>query len=466
MTKLPIMKLSIILCFLLLPVLSLAQKAVLAIKNVSIVDVKRNKVQRVKVVLIEGNKITVVSKKAPIPKEARVIEAAGKYLIPGLWDMHAHALTGNNYDWVFPMLIANGITGIREMGNDMPLERIKQLRQEIYDGARLGPRIGAATGKVLDAEEAAFHLAITTPEQARQVVKNYKQGGADFIKPYNLLSREVYLALIDEAKRQNIPVAGHVPFSMTPGEVSDLGQKCIEHNFGVLLYCSKDEVELQRQTLAQPDLWGRFEAEAANSYNNQKALTLYKQFAHNGTWSCPTIVIYRPLRFGSDSALMQNGLMKYVPKARRQRWREVFRQRTANVPDALDRKTRDEMRMAIVGDMYRSGVQILAGTDMPSPYTIPGFSLHEELELLVKSGLPPIEALRTATINPALFLGKEKAWGTVEEGKVADLVILDANPLEDISNTRKIHTVIANGKVLLRSDLDALLEQMEEQAKR
>ena len=457
---------SIFFCFFLLHLSGLTQGGVLAIRNASVIDVKTNKIVSGTVVLIEGNKIIAVSKKAIIPKEATVIDATGKYMIPGLWDMHAHALTGNNYNWLFPMLIANGITGIREMGNNMPLEKINEMRRGILEGSRLGPRIGAATGKILDAVEADFYLAVTTPDQARQIVRTYKQGGADFIKPYNQLSREVYLALVDEARQQNIPVEGHVPFSMTPGEVSDLGQRSIEHNSGVLIYSSTNEAELKKQTQTEPNIWGRYDAQAAKTYNKQKAADLFRQFVRNGTWSCPTIVIFRPLRFSSDSSLIQDSLMKYVPKARRERWHDVFMQRTAIVPDLESRQIRDKMRIEIVGDMYRAGVRLLAGTDTPSPYTIPGFSLHEELQLLVKAGMPPIDALRTATINPALFLGKEKEWGTVEKGKVADLVLLDANPLQDIGNTKKIYAVVVGGRLLQREDLDKLLIEVEQQAKK
>lgn len=416
---------------------------------------------RDRIVIIERNIITSVSTKTSLPKNAIIIDGKDKYLIPGLWDMHAHTLTDNRYEYVFPLLVANGITGVREMASNLPYEKINQLRQDVAGGKLLGPRFGALSYRLLDGPGTLFAnvaIVVRSPDQGRQLVRTFKQNGADFIKPYNLLSRDVYLAIVNEAKKQKIPLEGHVPFSMTPAEVSDLGQKSIEHNFGVLLYCSRNAAELQAQTQSHPALWGRFEAVAALSYDTVKAHRLYKQLVRNNTWSCPTIVIYRPLRFGSDSVLMLDTLLQYIPKSVRQAWHETFTQRIMqNVPDSAAREIRDEMRMFIVGDMYRAGVHILAGTDMPNPYTLPGFSMHEELELLVKSGLSPLEALRAATINPAKFLGKEKEFGTIEKGKLADLVLLNGNPLEDIRNTKKIEAVIVNGMLLHRGDLDALL---------
>jgi hypothetical protein len=208
----------------------------------------------------------------------------------------------------------------------MPFEEINQIRRELWEGNRLGPRIGAVTGKILDGVETQMNLMVSTPEQARQVVRTYKQAGADFIKPYNQLSREVYLALVNEAREQNIPVEGHVQFSVTPQEVSDLGQRIIEHNFNVLVFCASNEIDLRKKTQAQPNLWGRIEAEAAANYDQQKADKLYARLVANGTWSCPTLVVYRNLRFTSDSILMQDSRIKYIPKPR-QRWHQTYMQR-------------------------------------------------------------------------------------------------------------------------------------------
>jgi hypothetical protein len=228
-------------------------------------------------------------------QNAKIVDGKNKFLIPGLWDMHAHTLTDNRYVYSFPLFIANGVTGVREMGNNLPIEEINQIQKNIASGKMLGPRFGAFTYRILDGPGSQLGVAtiVTSPDSARAIVKKYKDDGAGFIKPYNLLSREVYLAIIDEAKRQHLPVEGHVPFSLTATEVSDLGQKTIEHNFDILLSCSKNENELRKDL--QQQAWGQQEAKAAVSYDEQKAKKLFLRLARNKTWSCPTIIFYKPL---------------------------------------------------------------------------------------------------------------------------------------------------------------------------
>ena len=448
-----------------------SKSRLLVFKNVTVIDVLDGKPKPGTTVMVSGNRITNVGRKAKIPKDAEIIDATGKFLIPGLWDMHVHTLTNDSYEWIFPMLIAHGVTGVRELGNNMPFERINLFRQEILEGRRLGPRLGSATGRILDGPETSIpqvSTVVTTPDQARQLVRTYKQQGADFIKPYNLLSREVYLAITDEAKRQKIPVAGHIPFSMSAAEVSDLGQISLEHvQIGIFVACSRDEANLRRewQELIKSGQRGAgltIMAKAVATYDEQKAQSFFALLRRNGTWVCPTSIVFRPVELiGDESTLLSDSRMKYIPDVSRRRWREAFQQRTNIVVTPVERKARSDLRLKIVGAMQRAGVRLLAGADAPNPYTFPGFSLHEELELFVEAGLTPLEALRTATLNPAEFLGEEKTLGTIEKGKFADLVLLDANPLEDIKNTTRIAAVVANGKYLPKSDLEKLLAQVE-----
>lgn len=471
----------LLLLILLLPTVLVAQvnqNRPVVFKRVTIIDVKNGAVKSGMTVIVAGARISAVGRtgKIKIPKDAEIIDAAGKYLIPGLWDMHVHTLTNNSYEWIFPMLIAHGVTGVRELGNNMPFEQRNIFRQEILEGRRVGPRLGSATAKILDGPETSIpqvSTVVTTPDQARQLVRTYKQQGADFIKPYNLLSREVYLAIMDEAKRQKIPVAGHIPFSMSAAEVSDLGQISLEHvQIGIFVACSRDEANLRRewQELIKSGQRGAglmIMAKAVATYNEQKAQSFFALLRRNGTSVCPTSIVFRPVELiGDESTLLSDSRMKYIPDVSRRRWREAFQQRTNIVVTPAERKARSDLRLKIVGAMQRAGVRLLAGADAPNPYTFPGFSLHEELELFVEAGLTPLEALRTATLNPAEFLGKEKTLGTIEKGKFADLVLLDANPLEDIKNTKRIAAVVANGKYLPRSELDKLLAQAEAAAKK
>jgi cytosine/adenosine deaminase-related metal-dependent hydrolase len=373
-------------------------------------------------------------------------------------------------DWLFPLLLANGVTGVRELGTRLPFERINQIRQETLEGKILGPRYGAVTGRVFDGAGSIIlpQIAVETPQQARNLVREYKQQGMDFIKVYNLLSREVYLAVIDEAKRQRIPVAGHVPFSMTASEVSDLGQISLEHvQVAIFVACSRDEAELWREW--QELIKGRqrgaglmIMAKAVATYDEKKAQSFFALLRRNGTSVCPTSIVFRPVELvGDENTLLGDSRMKYIPDVTRRRWREAFQQRTEILMPPAERKARSDLRIKIVGAMQRAGIRLLAGSDAPNPYIFPGFSLHDELELLVRAGLSPLEALQTATVNPAKFLGIEKEIGTIEKGKLADLILLDANPLVDISNTKKINAVVANGRFLDRTVLDKMLTDVE-----
>ena len=459
-------------------VAQIVQNRPVVFSHVTVIDVKNGRPKSDMTVVVTGSRIAALGKtgKVRIPDGAEIVDAKGKFLIPGLWDMHAHAHTNNSYEWIFPMFLAHGVTGVRELGNNMPLEQINLMRREILEGRRLGPRIGAATGRIFDGTGTTIpHVAtmMTNSDEARQLVRTYKQQGADFIKPYNLLSRDVYLAIVDEARRQKIPVAGHVPFSMSAAEVSDLGQISLEHvQIGIFISCSRDEANLRREwqeliKSGQPGAGLIIMAKAVATYDEQKAQSFFALLRRNGTWVCPTSVVFHPVELIADeSKLLSDSRMKYIPASSRQRWREAFQQRNNIVATTAERKARSDLRLKIVAAMQRAGVRLLAGSDAPNPYIFPGFSLHEELELLGEAGLSPLEALQTATINPARFLGKEKELGTIEKGKLADLVLLDADPLADIKNTTRIAAVVANGRYLPKAELEKLLAQVEDFAKR
>jgi len=424
-------------------------------------------------VIVSGDRILEVtdSNKAKLPSGAQVLEGKGKYLIPGLWDMHVHALFPERLDSMFPMFVANGVLGIRDMGTSMPLPDIERLRQDIASGSRLGPRFVAA-GPLLDGRPKPFRpnfLAITTPELSRATVDSLKVDGADFIKVYSWLSRETFLAIAEEAKKQNISFGGHVPFSVPVLEASDAGMKSMEHLFGVVLACSAREDELRSEMLKgganlPGDARLRLEMhDAAASYDRRKAASIFAHLAKNKTWQVPTLDVLVPYARSFDTSITTDPRLGYTPPSALQRWTEEAKSFTGGATSA---KTFDK-RAEIVDGMVRAGVPILAGTDAAwyQPYTYAGFSLHDELGLLVRAGLTPAQALKSATIDPARFLGRDKDLGSIERGKFADLVLLDADPLSDISNTQKINTVVVNGRVLDRKALDSLLMDAENAVK-
>jgi imidazolonepropionase-like amidohydrolase len=225
-----------------------AQTGIIAIRNATVIDVKNGKLIKNQTILIEGNKITSVSSKSVVPKSATAVDAKGKYILPGLWDMHAHSFTDRRFEWLFPLLIANGVTGVRDLATALSFDSIQLVKNQVMEGKLLGPRFGAVTHKVINAAVNPNYpsIAAANANDARELVRLYKQQGMDFIKPYNQLSREVLLGIMDEAKLQGISVGGHVPYAISAAEASDLGFVSIEHNIDILVSCSGDETRLRQ----------------------------------------------------------------------------------------------------------------------------------------------------------------------------------------------------------------------------
>ncbi|MDQ6786302.1 MAG: amidohydrolase family protein [Acidobacteriota bacterium] len=452
--------------------------------HVTVIDVTGAPSKSGMTVIIAGNRIEAIGKtgKVKTPKDAQIIDATGKFLIPGLWDMHVH--TGNK-EIFLPLYIANGITGVRDMGGDLEeptgnlsirFVQLKLWKKAIAEGTLLGPRIVAA-GFMVDGAKPTWQGAIGVANEieARQAVDVLASLGVDFIKVYSRLSPEAYFAIADEAKKQHIPFAGHVPRTVSAMEASDAGQKSIEHFTQVLLTCSTRESEFRQQRLewaALPiqqarNLSRAQDKQILDTYSEEKSTTLFAHFRKNETWQVPTLSVLRTSGFAQiDSTIYDNPLIKYVPKAIRDRWNpdKIVYPLAITPAELAGRKELFEKYLALVSAMHRAGVEFMAGTDSANPYVVPGFSLHEELQLFVKAGLTPMQALQSATINPAKYLNMQDELGTIEKGKLADLVLLDANPLEDISNTKKINAVVMNGRLLDRKTLDKMLADVEAEA--
>jgi len=350
-------------------------------------------------------------------------------------------------------------------------------RKEVEQGTLIGPRLYIAS-RIVDGPKPYWPNSITagTEAEGRLAVKMAKVAEADFVKVYSLLPREVYFAIADEAKKQAIPFEGHVPIAVSASEASAAGQRSIEHLTGILAACSSREDEIMksaREALAgmlatnEPASLFASGRESRNleleTYSDAKAAAVFAEFKRNHTWQCPTLTVLRNVRFIDDLALIDDSRMKYMPRMYKALWNPTndfrFKDRTAE--DIAVGKKAYQKALEIVGAMKRAGVEILAGTDTQNPYCFPGFSLHDELGLLVRAGLTPMEALQAATINAARFMNRQKDLGTIEKGKLADMVLLDANPLEDIANTKKIWGVVFGGKFYSRASLDEMLRKVE-----
>ena len=437
---------------------SLEANGPIAITNVTVIDTTGGPARPNMTVVIEGDRIAAVGEAGgtKIPKGARAVDGKGKFLIPGLWDMHIHTFFG---DWVpggkevtLPLFIANGITGVRDMGSD--LEPILAARRDVASGALLGPRM-IVSGPMLDGPKSQFPaaIAIATPEDGRRAVVMLKGRGVDFIKIQSYVPREAYFAIADECRKQNIAFEGHVPDAIRASEAADAGQKSFEHLIGVFEGSSTIEDDLMKG----PKGPARF----LDTYDAAHEAALIQLLSKKQVWQCPTLYWERGQWLVDAIDVSKDPDAKYAPAS----WREKsWPKFTAGIIKDLDtdplpvREKFVAHELEIVKRLQKAGVPFLAGTDTPAGVDVlPGFSLHQEMQRFVDAGFTPMEALQTATINPAKFLGRTADFGTVEKGRIADLVLLDADPTSDIRNTRKIAAVVANGRYYPREKLDAIL---------
>ena len=430
----------------------------LVFKNTNIVDATGDPVQMFMDVLISDAKITQIAPtgSVPITAGARVIDASGRYLIPGLWDMHTHVAEPHFVNGfadhklvVLPLLVANGVTGIRDMGGDWDL--LKQYRNEINGGQLIGPRI-IGTSLMLDGPGSFFPgtLIVATSAEGRKAVRDFHAQGVDFIKIQSFITHPVFTAIVEEARALNLDVVGHVPFSMSAVDVSNAGVRSIEHLTGSIF----------KQT--------RLPFVAGQLYSAEERAGLVRSYADNGTWHVPTHILMRAY-INTDSIVSRTDpRLKYIPdywiSAIWNPFLEQTRASRTNADIAEINAVYARERYAVTRELRNAGVQFLAGTDFNVPYVLPGFSLHDELVLLNASGLTTMEALQAATSRAAKFLGLDAELGTVEVGKAADLVLVDGDPLEDIRNTQRINAVVRQGQLFTRADLDTILNDVQVRA--
>ncbi|MFN2317445.1 MAG: amidohydrolase family protein [Gemmatimonadales bacterium] len=461
----------------------------LALTHVNVVDVESGRVLPDQTVLIAGNRIQAVgpSSKVGVPAGARVVDATGKHLIPGLWDMHVHLFNQISRrppnPWYFPLFVANGVTGVREMWVKEPdVPMLQDWREQIAAGTLLGPRIAAA-GALVDGGGSIWPTTdqVTTPEEARQFVRESHRLGLDFIKTYYNVSPEAYQAIAEEARSLGIPVAGHIPMLVRAADAGAAGHRSNEHLTQVREACSTQEQQilLERQrldsgphTVAQADsLWSRHEWLRTQTYDPGTCKAVARQLAAAPMWQVPTLLNERGYFVGPPDSAEHDPRLAYIPGEERRVWSEGLRQfgaeHAAKAQGAAEARTAQwRATLALVRTLAREGVPFLAGTDLGGGYIFPGSGLHDELALMVEAGLSPFEALRAATLEPARYLGATDSLGTIALGKLADLVLLSANPLEDIRNTQQIEAVVLNGRYLDRRALDGLLTEAEGAANR
>ena len=440
----------------------------LLLSHVTVIDGSASKPIPDQTVIIAGNRIVRIGRATTIraPKDTQSVNASGLFLIPGLWDMHVHIWETQR---AFPMFIANGVTGVRNMGGY--IDALKRWRDEVASGALLGPRM-VIGGPVVDGPDPSHpdhSLVVHNATEGRQAVDTLKREGADFVKVYDGVPRDAYFAIAEEAKAQRLPLVGHVPEAIRPSEASRAGQISLEHMGGILEETSTKADEIREIRAAPVKSPAEYPARiakwlklAVNNQSPRKLADLATLFVKNGTWQVPTLVTGNVMAYANDQAAFVNDArLSYIPLAQRESWAPTHNMFIRfSPPEYFDaRRAAFQKTLDLIGDLHRAGVPFLAGTDSDGAYTYYGFSLHDELAFLVRAGFTPMEALQSATVKPAQFLGLASQLGTIAVGKQANLVLLDANPLDDIHNTRKIRAVVLNGRYFDHAALNLLLAQ-------
>ena len=419
-----------------------AESQVVAIRNVSVVDARDSVPRANQTVIVRGNRIESVAARSPIPAGARVIDGRGKYLIPGLWDMHVHADVVHGRA-LLALYVLNGVTGVRDMAGTW--ETLKVWRSDIAARRLVGPRI-IASGPYLEGGSTPIpHIVTITPEQGIRGVDSLVALGVDLVKVHGRLSPATFFAIARRARERGIPFAGHVSQTIGAQAASDSGVRSIEHMLGIPLPCTTAESLALRPRFPIQSALGRC--------RSGDLAPLYASFVRNDTWVTPTLTAAVEIATWPMRSLPGDSLARYLPDTLRRFVLGIFPM-PDSIPAGADSVGRAvlALRGRQIVDMRRAGVGILTGTDAPLRNSPPGFGLLEEMTLLARGGLSNREVLRAATLEPARYLATTDSMGVVAPGMLADLVLLDGNPLADIANVRRINTVIANGRVFTAAD--------------
>jgi len=422
-----------------------------AFVNVNVIPMTSETVVAAQTVLVDGHKIVTIGAvdTIPIAKGTFVIDGTDRYLMPGLSEMHAHIprVTSTDLVRVLGLNVVNGITLVRGMlGQPAHLD----LRQQILRGEIFGPRL-FTSGPSFNGN------SVSSPQQATDMVRAQHGAGYDFLKIHPGLTRAEFDALARTAKRFGIQFSGHVSAAVGVPNALAAGMASIDHLDGYMQAMVDDDADLSGGPA------GLFGVLLADRIDEAKIVEIAVATAEAGVWNVPTEAMFEhwtseiPVREMRDWPEM-----RYMPLGTIGQW-AASKQQVLNDPayDPEIAASAIEIRRKLILALHKAGAGLLLGSDAPQVFNVPGFAIHRELEYLVASGLTPYEALRTGTVNPARFFGQERVFGTVETGKEADLVLLDSNPLDEISNAGRIHGVMLRGRWLDRKELDGILARFE-----
>lgn len=444
------------------------------IKSGSLIDVQSGKLLTKKLIAIRGKTIVGVFDEAQLKnfQAKQVVDATGKFIIPGLWDMHVHfgggdTLIEENKN-LFPLYIAHGITGIRDAAADLSTSVLK-WRDQISKGELMGPTL-FTSGPKLEGYKSTWigDIEVSTNAEVDKMLDSLQGLRVDFVKiTDNAIKPDIYLYILQEAKKRAIKTSGHVPFALTMDEVSSAGLGSVEHMSYVFKAGSTRDKEVADKVRTGQLTTRVASPMIAQSFDEATALAVYQRMAKNGTFVVPTLTISRTVSYLDQDNHQQDSYLQYIGQGLKNTYAWRVNRVAKDSPEAIaERHAVYEKSSALLPLLHKAGVTIMAGTDAGflNSYVYPGLGLHHELGYFVKAGLTPLQALQSAIIPGPIFLGKTALYGDIAPGKSADIVLLDRNPILDIAATQAINTVILRGTVYNRKALDGLLADTKKKA--
>lgn len=423
-----------------------------AFVNVNVVPMTSEIVIQSQTVVVTDGVIASIGgvRDTAVPDDAVIVDGTDRFLIPGLAEMHGHVpgRTSGNLQRVLSLYVANGVTAVRGMLGQ-PSHLV--MRSDIHNRKMLGPRL-ITSGPSFNAR------SVSSREQAVRMVEKQHEAGYDFLKIHPGLTRDEFDGIAETANRLGIRFAGHVPEDVGVPRALEAGIATIDHLDGYM------ETLLPANDDPSGGLAGFFGVFIADQADVSKIRDIARATAAANVWNVPTESLFEHVTVADWPAedMARWPEMKYMPAEAVAQW-EAAKREVINDPNykADTARRAVEIRHTLIMELKNAGAGLLLGSDSPQIFNVPGFALHRELKFLVDAGLTPFEALQTGTVNVANFFSAEQLFGSVQEGLDADLVLLDANPLVDINNSRRIHGVMVRGVWLSRTDLDRLLKRFE-----
>ena len=449
-------------------------EATLLLRNISLVDLAIGELRPGTDILVRNGRIEAVGTDLSAP-DALELDGAGRYGVPGLFDMHVHSLRLSP-ELTHPLYIAAGVTAVRDMGGCLgeydswvacAVDK-REWHRAVEAGEMVGPRLDQVSSLAIDGGKeipAGWDPALGAVDAggARQRVAHDAARGIDFLKPYSLLSREGYFALIESAREKGMYLAGHKPLAVSGMEAVAAGQRSIEHAFLFIWECYPGIEGLRKLEEIRAAYTHKTRRKMIEQHDAQQCAALQAAMVASGTAFVPTHTTRKLDAYSLDPEYRNDPRLKYVPAPLRTIWLADANGMAERAGDEGYSSYRDFYEFGIeqTGRAHAAGVTVLAGTDAPDSFAFPGFGLHDELGHLSQAGLSPLDVLRTATVEPARFLGLEGEAGVIAAGARADIVLLRENPLSDIEAVRSVDTVVLAGRVYDRDRLDAILSQAE-----